>query len=57
MEFVAEPLDDLGDPAVVVGVFLATSGRLGEAFGDFGLDRLGVGLRVDSGERRNPRPR
>src|SRR5262245_57833933 len=44
MELVAEPVDDLGDPAVVVGVFFATSRRLGESLGDFGVDRFGVRL-------------
>src|SRR6516165_80798 len=44
MEFVAEPLDHVGDPAVVVGVFLAAAGRLGESVSDLGLHRFRVGL-------------
>ena len=44
MEFVAKPLDHLGDVAVVVGVLLATPGRLRQTVSDFGLDGFGVGL-------------
>src|SRR5258708_931372 len=44
MEFVAEPLDDLGDSAVVVGVFLAAAGRLRQPLGEFGLHRFGIRL-------------
>src|SRR5579872_6912052 len=44
MKFVAEPLDDLGDVAVVVGVLLAAAGRLRQTSGDFGVDRFGIGL-------------
>src|SRR5262249_38477995 len=44
MEFIAKPLDDFADVAVVIAVLLAAAGRLGQTVGDFSLHPVGVGL-------------